>query len=312
MDLLKRLDPRLPPRKEPRLRLGLRTLYILPTGLGWLWLGGVGLLLVVGVQTQTNGPLLLAFLMLGLWLLALHLTHFNLHGLELACGTPSWGFAEENVPYPLLLRCGGLCEGLRLHWLDASGEPLALDSLRPGEHQLELPWRPTARGLSHPGRLRLLSTAPLGLFVCWTVWQPPVAQLLAPARKAGPVKELMDAAPAAAGRGRAMRLEAGGDDWHDLRPRRPEDSTSRLAWKLLAQGRGHQVKRFATTAPQALVIAADPSLPREQALQHLSDRLCRLHRQGIPFGLLWQGAVVGPDEGLAHRDRCLLLLAEAP
>ncbi|MFY7694943.1 MAG: hypothetical protein ACOVQK_01245, partial [Cyanobium sp.] len=66
MDLLKRLDPRLPPRKEPRLRLGLRTLYILPTGLGWLWLGGVGLLLVVGVQTQTNGPLLLAFLMLGL------------------------------------------------------------------------------------------------------------------------------------------------------------------------------------------------------------------------------------------------------
>lgn len=312
MDLLKRLDPRLPPRKEPRLRLGLRTLYILPTGLGWLWLGGIGLLLVVGVQTQTNGPLLLAFLMLGLWLLALHLTHFNLHGLELACGTPSWGFAEETVPYPLLLRCAGLCEGLRLHWLDASGEPLALDSLRPGEHQLELPWRPTARGLSHPGRLRLLSTAPLGLFVCWTVWQPPVAQLLAPARKAGPVKELMDAAPAAVGRGQAMRLEAGGDDWHDLRPRRPEDSTSRLAWKLLAQGRGHQVKRFATTAPQALVIAADPSLPREQALQHLSDRLCRLHRQGIPFGLLWQGAVVGPDEGLAHRDRCLLLLAEAP
>ncbi|MEB3317334.1 MAG: DUF58 domain-containing protein [Cyanobacteriota bacterium] len=312
MDLLKRLDPRLPPRKEPRLRLGLRTLYILPTGLGWLWLGGIGLLLVVGVQTQTNGPLLLAFLMLGLWLLALHLTHFNLHGLEVACGTPSWGFAEETLPYPLLLRCAGLCEGLRLHWVDAGGEPLAPGSLRPGEHQLELPWRPTERGWRQPGRLRLLSTAPLGLFVCWTVWHPPAAQLIVPARKAGPVKELVDAAPAAAGRGRATRLESGGDDWHDLRPRRPEDSPSRLAWKLLAQGRGHQVKRFAATAPQALVIAADPSLPRERAFQHLSERLCRLHRLGLPFGLLWQGAVVGPDEGLAHRDRCLLLLAEAP
>jgi uncharacterized protein (DUF58 family) len=114
------------------------------------------------------------------------------------------------------------------------------------------------------------------------------------------------------GRGPAERLESGGDDWQDLRPRRPQDSPSRLAWKLLAQGRGHQVKRFATTAPRALVIAPDPSLPREQALRHVSERLCRLHRQGLPYGLLWQGEVVGPDEGLAHRDRCLLLLAEAP
>ncbi len=312
MDLLKRLDPRLPPRREPRLRLGLRTLYILPTGLGWFWLAGVGLLLVVGVQTQTNGPLLLAFLMLGLWLLALHLTHFNLHGLELACGTPSWGFAEENVPYPLRLRSSGLCEGVHLHWVDARGEPLLVEALRPGEHQLDLPWVPRDRGEAHPGRLRLLSTAPLGLFICWSVWHPPARQWVAPARRAGPVRELGDERPSGLGRGLAERLEAGGDDWHDLRPRRPQDSPSRLAWKLVAQGRGHQVKRFATSAPQVLVIAPDPSLPRELALQHLSERLCRLHRLGLPYGLLWQGAVVGPDEGLAHRDRCLLLLAEAP
>jgi uncharacterized protein (DUF58 family) len=312
MDLLKRLDPRLPPRREARLRLGLRTLYILPTGLGWMWLGGVALLMVVGVQTQTNGPLLLAFLMLGLWLLALHLTHFNLHGMEVTCGTPAWGFAGENVPYPLILRCSTLCEGLRLHWVDAAGEPVVLESLRPGEHQLEVPWRPTARGPQQPGRLRLLSTAPLGLFICWSVWQPPAVQLIAPARKAGPVRELVDPMPAGLERGLAVRLEYGGDDWHDLRPRRPEDSTSRLAWKLLAQGRGAQVKRFATTAPKTLVIAADPSLPREEALEHLCDRLCHLHRQGRPFGLLWQGLVVGPEDGLAHRDRCLILLAEGP
>jgi uncharacterized protein (DUF58 family) len=312
MDLLKRLDPRLPARGEPSLRLGLRTLYILPTGLGWLWLGGLGLLLMVGMQTQTNGPLLLAFLMLGLWLLALNLTHFNLHGLELACGTPSRGFAEESVPYPLVLRASGVSEGVRLRWIDAAGEPLTLDGLRPGEHRVTLPWRPSARGTRPPGRLRLMSTAPLGLFVCWTVWSPPVAQPIAPARKAGPVKELVDAAPATAGRGEMDRLDASGDDWHDLRPRRPEDSPSRLAWKLVAQGRGHQVKRFTASAPRALVIAPDPSLPREQALQHLSERLCRLHRLGLPYGLLWQGAVVGPDVGLAHRDRCLLLLAEAP
>lgn len=312
MDLLKRLDPRLPARRDRRLRLGLRSLYILPTGLGWLWLGGLSLLLVVGVQTQTNGPLLLAFLMLGLWLLALHLTHFNLNGLELACGSPSWGFAGESLPYPLLLRCGSVCEGLRLQWVGHSDAPLVVEVLRPGEHLLELPWCPAARGPQCPGRLRLLSTAPLGLFVCWTVWTPPAPQMIVPARKPGPVRELVEVAPAGMERTGAERLEAGGDAWHDLRPKRPQDSPSRLAWKLMAQGRGPLVKRFATSSPRALVVAPDPSVPRERALEHLSERLCQLHRQGTPYGLLWHGSVVGPEGGLAHRDRCLLLLAEEP
>jgi len=312
MDFLKRLEHRLPPRQEPRLHLGLRSLYLLPTGLGWLWLGGVALLVLVGVQTQANGPLLLAFLMLGLWLLALHLTHFNVHGLELACGAPQWGFAGEAVPYPLSLRCPALCEGLRLQWLDGPGEPVSMGVLGPGEHVLELPWQPARRGLQRPGRLRLFSTAPLGLFVCWTVWHPPQRQLIAPARRAGPVRELEGAVPLGKEAGRAERVEAGGETWHDLRPSRPQDSPSRLAWKQLAQGWGPLVKRFAAPAPQALVVAPEASLPREQALQHLSERLCQLHRQGRPFGLLWQGRVVGPGVGLAHRDRCLILLAEGP
>jgi uncharacterized protein (DUF58 family) len=250
--------------------------------------------------------------MLGLWLLALHLTHFNLHGLELSSATPHWGFAGEAVPYPLTLRCGGRCEGLRLHWSEApAGDPLVVDALGPGEHTLEPLWRPRARGLQRPGRLRLWSTAPLGLFVCWTVWHPPQPQRIAPARVAGPVRELVGAVPLGEEVGRLESGE-GGDAWHDLRPRRPQDSPSRLAWKLLAQGRGELVKRFAAAAPQALVVAPDPSLPRERALEHLSERLCRLHRQGGAYGLLWQGGVVGPGQGLAHRDRCLLLLAEGP
>ncbi len=312
MDLRKRLEPRLNPRQETRLRLGLRTLYILPTGLGWLWLGGLALLLVVGVQTQANGPLLLAFLMLGLWLLALHLTHFNLHGLEVACGTPSWGFADEPVPYPLILRSGGLCEGLRLQWTDGADDPLAVGVLRPGEHRVALPWRPDGRGWRRPGPMRLLSTAPMGLFVCWSLWQPPERLLIAPARAPGPVRELAGDGLAGLAAGRLERLDAGGDAWQDLRPRRPQDSPSRLAWKLVAQGRGAQVKRFANEAPRVLVVAPEPTLPRELAFQHLSERLCRLHREGTPFGLLWQGAVVGPGVGLAHRDQCLILLAEAP
>ena len=81
------------PLEGSAVRLGLRTLYILPTRFGWLWLGAAALLQLLGIQLQRNGPLLLSFLMLGLFLLTLHLTHFNLQGLELRCGDPPPGFA---------------------------------------------------------------------------------------------------------------------------------------------------------------------------------------------------------------------------
>ena len=52
------------PQQGEVLKLGLRNLYIVPTGFGLLWLGGALLLQLVGIQTQSNGPLLLSFVML--------------------------------------------------------------------------------------------------------------------------------------------------------------------------------------------------------------------------------------------------------
>ena len=82
-------------------RLGLRTLYILPSGFGWLWLLSCGVLFILGVQGSSHGALLLAYLGLGLFLLAPYLTQFNLQGLELRCGSPAPGFAGEVLPYPV-------------------------------------------------------------------------------------------------------------------------------------------------------------------------------------------------------------------
>ena len=104
----------------------------------------------------------------------------------------------------------------------------------------------------------------------------------------------------------------GGEEWHDLRPHRPEDSPSRLAWALLAQGRGSYSKRFASPGEPPPLLAPDPSLPREQALEHLSERIWRLHGQGVPYGLSVGATAIPPDHGSAHRDRCLQALAQCP
>jgi uncharacterized protein (DUF58 family) len=285
----------------------MRNLYLLPTRFGWLWLAGTVLLQVVGIQMQSNGPLLLSYVMLSLFLLALHLTHFNLQGMELACGTPAAVFAEGPIPYPVRARCPARCEGVRLRL--GADPPGPAISLSPGEHELTVTWTPPGRGWQRPGLLRIQTTAPLGLFCCWSRWQPSTSQLIYPARRPGPVR-LLAAEPArqAAEPAMASRRD-GSDDWHDLAPHRPQDSPSRLAWKLLAQGRGHYVKTFVDGPEAAPLLAPEPSLPLEEALEHLSERIWRYHGQGRRYGLMLPGQTLPPGRGIGHRDQCLVALA---
>jgi uncharacterized protein (DUF58 family) len=295
------------PQLGERLRLGLRNLYIVPTRFGWFWLAGLLLLQVVGIQLQSHGPLLLSFLMLGLLLLALHLTHFNLQGLELAAADPQPGHAHTGLAYPLRLHCPGRCEGLRLRF---GREPLGpVLALAAGEHQLSVPWTPCRRGLQRPGLLRLQTTAPLGLFLCWSRWEPTVPQLVYPARRPGPVLTLPQASADEPSATAPVDRQEGSEEWRDLSPHRPEDGSSRVAWKLVAQGRGRYAKRFNDPSQHTPWLAADPAVPFERALEHLSEQIYRLHGRGASYGLVLGSERIPAGRGLAQRQRCLAALA---
>jgi uncharacterized protein (DUF58 family) len=299
-----------PAQQGEILSLGMRNLYIVPTRFGLLWLAGIGLLLVVAIQLESNGPLLLSYLMLGLFLLALHLTHFNLQGVEVRCGQPAMGFVGDTLTYPLRLRCRARCEGLRLRL--GKGDPDAARSLSPGEHLLSVPWQSQERGRRRPGRLRLLTTAPLGLFVCWSRWDPPVQQLVVPYPRRGPVGRA-DAPGLPEGDQDSPQLSPGdGDLWHDLQPHRAEDGAGRLAWKLLAQGRGAHAKRFAAPLAEVPLLAPATGVPLELALQHLCAAILRLHGEGASYGLVLGGTTISPGQGVQQRDRCLEALALCP
>lgn len=289
------------------LRLHLRNLYILPTRFGGLWLAGAALLQVVGIQTQRNGPLLLSFLLLALLLLAMHLTHANLQGLELRCATPAPGFAGAALAYPLLLHSDSWREGIELRLAD--GPPSPPLRLRAGVNPLLLEWHCRRRGFQTPGALLIRSTAPLGLFVCWSRWQPPVPQLVIPARRRGPVALAPSPQPQAPGGPAAAARGEGIDHWHDLRPQRPEDSQSRLAWKALAQGRGRLTKLFQAEGHQPPWLTLAPQVPHEQALEHLSAAVWQRSQAGERFGLLLPDQPIPPGLGKEHRERCLRALA---
>jgi len=111
------------------------------------------------------------------------------------------------------------------------------------------------------------------------------------------------------GRGQAMPATLG--DFDALRPHRPGEPPSRIAWKQLAQGRGLLIKQF----EEPLLDDTHLSLSRVGG-QDLEARLAVLAwwcadyaRRGLPFTLTLAGQTLGPESGPAFLQRCRLALA---
>ena len=111
-------------------RLGLRTIYIVPSRFGVLWLASAALLVLVAIQTGSNSTLLLAFLLLGVMALAMVLTHDNLDGVTLRCATPAPGFAQEPQLYPVLVVCPTPRQQVQLRF--EGQRPEGPSAVRPG------------------------------------------------------------------------------------------------------------------------------------------------------------------------------------
>ena len=297
------------PVRSPGLRLGLQNLYILPSSFGWLWLAACAVLYGMGISSSSASALLLAYGSLGLFLLAPFLTQFNLQGLELHCADAPPGFAGAPVRYSLVVQSPMACELLRARF---KGQSLSWEGRLPaGRSLISIPWLPECRGLQRPGRLRLESRAPLGLFVCWTLWEPETPQLIYPARNSGPTGQVSVGRCHGAGAMTADDRTTGTEDWQDLTPHRPEEGPGRIAWKQLARSGVRLSKQFSDPLQHATVLCPARGLPLEEALEHLCERCCHLEEAGERYGLVIGSTQIESSAGRHHLQRCLEALALA-
>ncbi|MBM5799606.1 MAG: DUF58 domain-containing protein [Cyanobacteria bacterium K_DeepCast_35m_m2_023] len=316
MDFVERLPQTLQrrlSRREPTLTLQRRNLYILPSRFGGLWMLTGAILYLVGINGRSNGPVLLSLLLLGLLLLNLFLTHFNLQGLELRLRDAGPSCADEAADVPLLAISRSARPAIKLRWLSPALRPQEqqLLHLQAGNTPLSVPWQPRRRGLQRPGRLLIHTTAPMGLFRCWSYWEPPLDLAIAPARTPGPVLERQR--PEQRQPGARQSSGSGSEHFDELRPLRPEEGLQRVAWKTVARGQGWYGKRFEAEQAAGLWLAPAPSLPLERALEHLCERLCRGLQAGESLGLLLPGGLaIPPAAGQAQLQRCLVALASVP
>jgi uncharacterized protein (DUF58 family) len=212
--------------------LGLRNIYILPTGYGLLYLTVLAAMLAGSVNYNNNLGFLLTFLLGSLGLTAMMHTYAMLYGLRLTAVRAMPAFAGTHVEIEISVA------GIRrprtgIRWFFNPVDSIVANFNPDEPARVLVRVISDHRGLFDPGWLRIACEYPLGLFHAWARVSADWNCLVYPRPVAGPVpvaKALSDS-----GAGDISRA-AGVDDFQGLFAYQPGDSPGRIHWQSYLAG----------------------------------------------------------------------------
>jgi len=295
-----------------------RTVYILPTGAGWMLAATLLVLLVASINYQLNLGYLLTFLLAGSALVGMHLCHATLRGLALHLQPPPPGFALGNSAFAITLhnqrrrvRYGigvSVLGADHWAWTDVGAQGSAI---------VHVAFRPLRRGLQEIPALTAETRFPLGTFRVWTVWRPASRLMVYPAPEVRPPALPAGEAHAGAAVDRARRHASG--DYDGVRAYQRGDPRKLVVWKKAAKAdelvsrdteQAHRLELWLDLAHTGIpgnLATAGPAL--ELALSRLCAWVLAAQRIGLDYGLRLGALHIPPASGEAQRRRCLEALA---
>ena len=290
------------------IRLDRRRIYVLPTGFG-ISFALLLFVMLLGALNYSNNPALLLTCLLGA-----------------ACGASLFAVPRAINCLTTLRASADECHSgalLSLH-LQFAPSTRARPSLRlrhdnietafalaaadaDGDVTMKIPT--TRRGWLRPGRVRVSTEYPLGLFHIWSWLNPDAGFLIYPAPESP--------APALPGGGgnKAEQARAGtGEEHAGLRDYRITDPPRLIAWKASARHESLLVRDAERMSDDALVLdyAVVYGLDHEARLRRLTAWVLAAESALREYVLTLPGQTIGPGIGGAHRHACLRALALAP
>ncbi|WP_088331902.1 DUF58 domain-containing protein [Lacimicrobium sp. SS2-24] len=303
------LDKRIPPATDVSLHR--RNIFIFPSRFGFLFLVLCVALFILGTNYQNNLILILAFFLLGLFLVSLFNSYLNFSGLRIVIGKVGYPFAGDSANVPLWIETTTKKQTAhgRLHIaLYGKNVQLSVDLDRL-TNPVDVAVPTSSRGPQAIPRITLSSFYPLGLFRCWTHLQFASTILVYPSphpcsvvtydesgeeNQEGPVSD-----------------QQGHDDFHSLTEYQPGQPLYHVAWKQVAKGQGMISKKFSGSSEREIWLRLTTSSgpQREADLSRLCFMVLELDSQGYRFGLELGDTLVPPAQGNHHRHQCLKALA---
>ncbi len=285
-----------------------RRLYILPTrtGIGFALL--LFVMLVAGLNYGNSLALFLTFTLAGFVLVGMHECQRTLQGLELVqaqaadCHAGTEGLLELRFSNPQRLPRRALTiasPGSAATCFELDGNSVIT---------VHAKFQAAHRGRQRLDRLELASTAPFGLFRCWTWLTLPLEAIVYP-RVAG--TRALPAASAGRLTPQSVANLPGEDEWEGLRAYQIGDSPRSIAWKAWARGAPLMVAQYAGSggSDYLLGFAGLESLDLEARLSQLAAWIGECARLDAACGLQLPGAEAPMGRGTAHRTALLRRLA---
>ncbi|MFQ5660480.1 MAG: DUF58 domain-containing protein [Gammaproteobacteria bacterium] len=294
-------------------------IYIFPSRHGLFFSLILVVMLLGAINYNNSMAYVLTFLLVSLFMTDMLHTYHNLRGLILSSRAGRPVFAGETACFPVLVDNRSEQKRTALdiapypkrrkgnHHL-AGLEPLTVNIAANGLQREHLKIPTHRRGYLKPGRFRIVSTYPLGLFRAWSYLESHQTCLVYP-KPAGthrlPLLSSYDAEE-------QIGPGSGTDDFTGTKPYRPGDSIHAIDWKVLARERGLVIKRFNGSGARRLLLHWDQCAHLRDVEQRLSQ-LClwiiEAERTGVYYGLQIPGNRIDPGRGESHHHRCLKALA---
>jgi len=299
------LDRRVPPAQT--IQLSHRNIFIVPTLHGFGFVLILLLVLIAGINYQNALAHALAFLMLGLFLVAMLQTHRNLVGLVLSQTRPIQGFVGQKVSVTFQVQsdAGRVHDGLSFFWPNRPiGQGFAVDRNGTTIFRQAIP---DHRGWYEPGRLRLETVYPFGLFRAWS-WLDFDCRILS-YPKPVPCDRWVsqDASTPQAGR----RSSLGADEVKALKDFQDGDDQRHIHWRASAKLDRLMVKSYESeqsTSPW-LRLAGLEMLPMADRLGGLAYLIEAASKRGDAFGLDLYGQQLPVASGPGQERKALKRLA---
>jgi uncharacterized protein (DUF58 family) len=285
-----------------------RRVYILPTRAGLLFAATLVLMLIGSINYNLSLGYGLTFLLGGTAVVSMLHTWRNLAHLQLRPGKSQPVFAGDRARFVVLASNLAAFDRVSLAIQFAGHDAIHFDVAATSEATVRIRLPAMKRGLFRPGRLRIFTVYPLGLFYAWANVDLELSCLVYPVPESGNVP--LPQQRAALGEGQAAGK--GEDDFAGLRPYYAGDSTRRIAWKAVARNDVFVTKMFSGSSGAYLWLdfADTPeALGMEGRLSRLTRWVVDADTSGVRYGMRLPGRELALGAGETHRAQCLEALA---
>lgn len=292
----------------------LNRIYIIPTRHGLSFFGLVVVMILVGSATANNLIYALAFVLFGVYMLAMIGTQRNLKLMRIELLECEDNFVGE----PAKIRLAIANDSARARFLIqcqakkfAARQAVVTNEVpAKGRIVIEIPVIVDRRGVFEIPQVQIGTLYPMGLFWSWTNLQLKGSLFIYP-RRAGDWEIEPEWFGEGVGERQGLWAETQHEDFREHTKYQAGESHHHVDWKAYARHGELMTKRYETTSPQHFLVDWNlvASLGPEAALSQMAQWINQLREGENSFELILPEQKIGKGRGWLHGQECLRALA---